>query len=114
NLLDAQWQLVSAIRSRPVLASPFGFIDAQQELVFQLKRRVREIFDFRLQSGSLEVSQLKARARSLSPQLTLERGYAVLTDPAGNRVATLAAGQEFVVKTSNQEISAQATKVKEL
>ncbi|MEY3586795.1 MAG: hypothetical protein RJB32_91, partial [Actinomycetota bacterium] len=27
---------------------------------------------------------------------------------------TLAAGQEFVVKTSNQEISAQATKVKEL
>lgn len=114
NILDAQWQLVSAIRSRPVLASPFGFIDAQQELVFQLKRRVREIFDFRLQSGSLEVSQLKARARSLSPQLTLERGYAVLTDPAGNRVATLAAGQEFVVKTSNQEISAQATKVKEL
>ena len=113
GFLDAQEQLIQAVRSRPVMASPYGFIDNQVEQLSLLSRRIREIFDFRLQKASSEVSQLHARARSLSPKLTLERGYSVITDDNGQMVKKLKAGQSFRVKTATQEISATANEVKE-
>jgi exodeoxyribonuclease VII large subunit len=106
-------QLISSIRSRPVLASPFGFIDAQQEQLSMLTRRIREIFDYRLKVSASEIKELRASANALSPKLTLERGYSVLMDEKGNRVSKLAKGSKFTVITKDQEISASAVEVKE-
>lgn len=111
--IDSQLQLIGSLRSRPVLASPFGFIDAQQEQLSQLTRRVREIFDYRIQVAVSEVNQLHAKASALSPKLTLERGYSVLLDEAGAPVTKLKKGQVFTVITNSQEISATTNSVKE-
>jgi len=77
-------------------------------------KRVREIFSFRLERSSSEIEQFRLRARSLSPQLTLERGYAVLTDQAGKRIKSVKPGDQILVRTNNQEITAAATEVRNL
>lgn len=113
NYLDTQLQLVRSMTSRPVLASPYGVVEAQEDLIGQGTKRVREIFDFRLRQSKSEIEQLHARARSLSPTLTLERGYAVISDESGSAIRALKSGQKFQVKTHNQEISATADEVKD-
>lgn len=113
SYVDAQLQLISSIRTRPVLASPFGFIDAQQEQLTMLTRRIREIFDYRLKVSASEIKELRASASALSPKLTLERGYSVLMDDKGNRVSKLKKDSKFTVITKDQEISASADAVKE-
>ncbi len=113
SYLDTQLQLVRSMTSRPVLASPYGVVEAQEELIGQGTKRVREIFDFRLRQSKSEIEQLHARARSLSPTLTLERGYAVISDESGSAIRALKSGQKFQVKTHNQEISATADEVKD-
>lgn len=113
SYVDAQLQLITSIRTRPVLASPFGFIDAQQEQLSILTRRIREIFDYRLKVSVSEIKELRARASALSPRLTLERGYSVLMDDKGKRVSKLKKDSKFTVITKDQEISASADAVKE-
>ena len=113
SYVDAQLQLITSIRTRPVLASPFGFIDAQQEQLTMLTRRIREIFDYRLKVSASEIKELRASASALRPKLTLERGYSVLMDDKGNRVSKLKKDSKFTVITKDQEISASADAVKE-
>ena len=111
-LLTAQEQFVSQIRSRPVLATPYGFLDTQVELASTLRRRLSEILEFRLQRGEAEIDQLKLRARSLSPKLTLERGYAVVTDSKGKPLVSGSTGDKIKIKTSTQEIAGTITEVR--
>jgi exodeoxyribonuclease VII large subunit len=106
-------QLVNSVRSRPVLASPYGFVDAQAEQLNALNRRIREIFDYRLQVAQSEIRELRAKASALSPKLTLERGYSLLFDEAGKPARKLAKGAKFSIVTADQEISATATTVRE-
>jgi exodeoxyribonuclease VII large subunit len=113
SFVDAQLQLVQSVRSRPVLASPFGFVDAQSEQLAVLNRRIREIFDYRVQVALSEIRELRAKASALSPKLTLERGYSLLFDEAGKPVKKLAKGAKFSIVTADQEISATATTVRE-
>jgi exodeoxyribonuclease VII large subunit len=112
SYLLVQEQFLGSIRSRPVLASPYGFIESQQELVASRSQRLQEILEFRLQRGETEIDQLRLRARSLSPKLTMERGYAVVTDSKGKPVAKAKAGDVLTIKTSVQEIAATVSEVR--
>ncbi len=114
SILTVQEQFLISIRSRPVLASPYGFVDAQAEQLNLLKRRIREITDFRLERASHEIEQLALRAHSLSPQLTLSRGYAVVTDEKGKVLTKAKSGQAILVRTQSQEIQSTVNQVKEL
>lgn len=114
SILTIQEQLLISVRSRPVLASPYGFIDAQAEQLTILYRRIAEIFAFRLDKGAHEIEQLALRAHSLSPQLTLSRGYAVITDAKGKVVTSAKTGDKLSIRTQKQEIQATVDQVKEL
>jgi exodeoxyribonuclease VII large subunit len=114
SIVTVQEQFLISIRSRPVLASPFGFVDAQAEQLGLLNRRIREIADFRLERAKHEIEQLSLRAHSLSPQLTLSRGYAVVTDEKGKVLTKAKSGQAIVVRTESQEIQSTVNQVKEL
>lgn len=113
SYLESQEQLIGSIRSRPVLASPFGFVDGQQEFVDQAKRRLIEILDFRLGRAESELGRLAGQLGTLSPQKTLERGYSVVTDSSGKPIKNLKTGQKFLLRTAVQEISATVESVKE-
>jgi exodeoxyribonuclease VII large subunit len=113
SFIENQMQLIDSILSRPVLRSPYGFVEQQEEQLGQLARRLQEILGFRVDRARSENDQLKARVRSLSPQLTMERGYAVLTDEDGKPTTTIKKGQSFVIQSARQEISATADEVRE-
>ena len=113
TLIDGQLQNLAALKTRPVLASPFGFVDAQQEMLRQQVRRLTEILDFRIQQAESKISQLHATASALSPQKTLDRGYAVLLSASGKPVKKAKPGEQFQVISATQEISATVDLVKE-
>ena len=113
SLVENQQQSITSMRSRPVLASPFGFVDNQQDILTQATRRLVEILGFRIERSTAEVEQLHARARSLSPQLTLERGYAVITSADGKVITKAKKGEAFSVISASQEISATVDDVRE-
>lgn len=112
SYLDSQSQLISSILSRPVLASPFGFIDAQADIIKQHRKRLGEILDWRISKAEAELGNLVSSVRALSPQLTLERGYALVTDQDGAIIRELKAGENFTLQLSKQEIEATANKVR--
>ena len=112
SYLDTQIQLIKSIVSRPVLASPFGFVDGQADQLSQLKKRLGEILDWRLTKASGELGQLVSTVRALSPKLTLERGYAVITDEKGAILREVSSGQDFQVQLAKQEIMATAKSVR--
>jgi exodeoxyribonuclease VII large subunit len=113
SFIENQVQLIDSILSRPVLRSPYGFVEQQEEQLGQLARRLQEILGFRVDRARSENDQLKARVRSLSPQLTMERGYAVITDKDGKPTTTIKKGQSFRIQSAKQEISATADEVRE-
>ena len=113
SFIESQLQLIESITSRPVLKSPYGFIEQQEEHLGQLARRLTEILKFRVDRAESENTQLAARVRSLSPQLTMERGYAVVTGVDGKQVTNVKKGQQMRIQTAKQEISATADEVRE-
>jgi exodeoxyribonuclease VII large subunit len=84
--LDHERHILTALRSRPVMADPTALVTRQRELVTALRGRSRERMAARLVRADDEVRHLGARVRSLSPQSTLERGYAVVQHRDGRVV----------------------------
>lgn len=77
---------LAALRARPVLADAGGVLRAQRELVSTLRRQGRERTRTRLARARDHTSHLTAQLRTLSPQSTLDRGYAIVQDRDGHVV----------------------------
>lgn len=69
---------LAALRSRPVLAHPHVMVDARAEDLGRWRERARMSLGHRLARETDAVAALRARVRALSPQQTLDRGYAVV------------------------------------
>jgi len=70
--------LLSAVRSRPVLARPEVIVDTRAADVDALHQRADRVFGHRLERAETDLSHTLARLRALSPAATLERGYAIV------------------------------------
>jgi len=66
------------LRSRPVLADPAAFVRVQRDVVTALRSRARHRVQAQLHRHQDHVSHLRAQVRTLSPQSTLDRGYAIV------------------------------------
>jgi exodeoxyribonuclease VII large subunit len=73
---EASW--LSAIRSRPALASPASELDRRHEQVLALAERARRCLHARLDRASDDIAHTRARLLALSPAATLRRGYAIV------------------------------------
>ena len=71
------------MRSRPVLAAPETLVDARRLDVVALRDRARRSAAARLVAAQHDLDHVLARVVSLSPQATLDRGYAVVQDEDG-------------------------------
>jgi len=109
--LRAQTELISQIRSRPMLANPYGFVEILTvELATQLDR-LRNRFSNQVEKAKLEVGHLRQQVRSLSPQSTLDRGYAIIRDSSGAVITDstkVAAGTKLKAKLAVGELSITA------
>ncbi|MGL4746049.1 MAG: exodeoxyribonuclease VII large subunit, partial [Dermatophilaceae bacterium] len=69
---------LAALRSRPVLADRGAVVRAQRVLVAALRDRSRHRVDAGLHRARDQATYLRAQLRTLSPQSTLDRGYAIV------------------------------------
>jgi exodeoxyribonuclease VII large subunit len=76
--LDREASWLSAIRSRPAMASPLLEMDRRQEQVLALAERARLAITAGLDRAGDDLVHIKARLVALSPAATLRRGYSIV------------------------------------
>ncbi|GAA1633840.1 exodeoxyribonuclease VII large subunit [Brevibacterium sanguinis] len=86
RIIDREQEMLTAVRSRPVLAEPQTMVDAREDELLMLRRRSLQAMFGQLNQGQNEINHLRSQARSLSPLRTLERGYAVVQTDSGQAV----------------------------
>jgi exodeoxyribonuclease VII large subunit len=112
SYLEAELQKLASIRSRPMLASPFGFIDQLSATLAQHVQMLNQLQLARLQQASATLTGLRDQVRALSPEQTMRRGYSVVTDAAGAPIgAKIKTGDEILVQSFEFRIQAQVEKV---
>ncbi|WP_022873550.1 exodeoxyribonuclease VII large subunit [Nesterenkonia alba] len=117
RLIAQETEWVQTLRSRPALAHPEVMIESRAEDIDRLRRRQLVAMDAQLTRAADWVEHTRARITALSPQSTLDRGYAVVQQksPAGGivRDATdLQRGAEVEVMVASGEFTAEVTEVR--
>jgi exodeoxyribonuclease VII large subunit len=84
--LDAEQHRLEAMRTRPALADPTAQLDAWSASIEATRERARRATLACVANAHTDVVRLAARVTALSPQATLDRGYAVLQRADGHAV----------------------------
>jgi exodeoxyribonuclease VII large subunit len=101
--LDAEQHRLDAMRSRPALADPRGQLGRWSAEVAATRERGRRAALACIGEARTDVARLAARVTALSPQATLDRGYAVLQRDDGSAVrdpAEVSAGEDLVARVA--------------
>ncbi len=108
-LITRELALLQQIKSRPIIKEPDTIFTMRAELVSQLRSRSLRATDNALALGSEELESLKAQLRTLSPQSTLDRGYAVVLTEKGEvvrKAEMLKAGDHIRIKVAEGVVAA--------
>jgi len=117
SLLGHEIDRVAQLRSRPALATTSWIVDTRAEEITRYVARGAELAERTIERAETSVRELAARLRTLSPQSTLDRGYAIVqagghvlkradAAPEGTPlVVTLAAGALDAVSVGAREHS---------
>ncbi|WP_184728881.1 exodeoxyribonuclease VII large subunit [Saccharopolyspora phatthalungensis] len=76
--VDRERRLLDALRSRPVLADPFGPLARRAEQVELLRDRARRAVTTALNTERHALTATRSRLTTLGPAATLARGYAIV------------------------------------
>jgi exodeoxyribonuclease VII large subunit len=106
-----QLSMIEQIRSRPILANPYTFIEVHESDVERAVDQLRIRLDQVLSREAMQIGHLRQQVRSLSPQSTLDRGYSVIRDLDGHVISDAAKvkkGQQLKVRLAKGELGAIA------
>lgn len=81
--LSVEIDRLGALRSRPVLVSSTWIVDSRGEELGRYVTRSRELAARVVERAGTQLSEHVGRLRALSPQRTLDRGYAIAQLPNG-------------------------------
>lgn len=84
NLVNFEIERLASLRERPVLKDPFVLVTSRMEIIQGLRDRSQRSTSNAINMAREELVHLVARVRSLSPQSTLDRGYAVVQRSDGS------------------------------
>ncbi len=76
-------KIVGAMQ-RPVMRDPLSMVTSRREIITALRTRSLRAGQHLIAIGREEINQLSAQVRTLSPQATLDRGYAVVQSSDGS------------------------------
>jgi len=117
SYLDREAHLLDTLRSRPALTDPGSLLTTRGDEVEALRERALRTTRHRLDRAGDEIAHHRARARALSPLATLQRGYAVLQDPDGHvlsTVAEVAEGDAVSARVADGRVHAMVTATEQL
>lgn len=112
NMIELESSKISNLSARPVLRDPSVMITSRLENITGLRDRSVRSFNSRLAIAQEELLQVRARVRALSPQATLDRGYAVVQSADGaiaRDSQALMAGEKLRIRLAKGETSATVT-----
>lgn len=120
RMVERETDRLASLRSRPVLAAPESMVTARHDDVERLKGRAHAAINTAVVRAADQLVHLKAQIRALSPQKTLDRGYAVVqlddgTTTPGTRHEVVRhpdqapAGMALAVRVAGGRFTAQST-----
>jgi len=112
NMIELESSKIANLAARPVLRDPAVMITSRLEIITGLRDRSIRSFQGRLAIAQEELQQVTARVRALSPQATLDRGYAVVQLADGSiarESAALKDGERLRIRLAQGETSAMVT-----
>ena len=112
NMIELESSKIANLAARPVLRDPAVMITSRLEIITGLRDRSIRSFQSRLAIAQEELLQVTARVRALSPQATLDRGYAVVQLADGSIArdsAALTDGEKLRIRLAKGETSATVT-----
>ncbi len=83
SYLGHQVTLIQQIRQHPLLKDPHAYLIQRTDDLTRALGELRDDLDYKLDRQSTDLANKKNMLRSLSPQSTLDRGYAVVRDADG-------------------------------
>jgi exodeoxyribonuclease VII large subunit len=107
--IEFESNFIAQLRSRPVMKDPGAFLTILSDELNDLRKRSTRSFTATIDGERKELKAITAHLRSLSPQSTLDRGYSVVRDKAGNVVRdakALKKGDLLAIKVAKGETSA--------
>jgi exodeoxyribonuclease VII large subunit len=115
GLVGRQQEFLDAVRSRPVLMDPMATFGPRYEQLVDLRHRANRAISSAIERESAQVGHHLARVRAMSPQATLERGYAILLDrdnAAVRSVDQVQAGEDLVARLADGQLSVEVREVR--
>lgn len=112
--LDRESAGLAQFRSRPVLSRPETMLLAREEETDAARSRALRAVEIAVDRHRERIEALRSRVVALSPQRTLDRGYAVVQTEGGAVIRdadTLAAGAEVRVRVAAGAFDAAVTAV---
>ncbi len=111
GILSSEIDRISQLRSRPALVDPRWIIDSRSEDLTRYVARGAELTERILERAGATVVELRSQLRALSPQGTLDRGYAIAQLPGGQvlrRADDAPAGTELLLTLASGTVPATA------
>ena len=111
GLLNHELVTLEQVRSRPVLAQPGTLIDVRADELTRWVARGHDLVTVSLERAAARVGELRAHLRGLSPQSTLDRGYAIVQSANGDVVRSAKAappGSKLVIKLAEGVVAAES------
>ncbi|SSC22639.1 Exodeoxyribonuclease VII large subunit, partial [Klenkia terrae] len=105
--LDQQQRWLDQVRSRPAIAEPRRLLAGRDDDVAALRLRATRTLVHRVDLAVRDLEHARARVTALSPQATLERGYALVQTADGGLVRDpddVADGQALAVRVAGGRI----------
>jgi exodeoxyribonuclease VII large subunit len=106
--ISRQQEILNALRSRPVLADPTATLELRTVELDNLRDRARRATAARLDREQVAVRHDLDKIRAVSPQATLERGYAILVGARGqpvNSVREVEVGEDMVAHLADGQLA---------
>jgi exodeoxyribonuclease VII large subunit len=109
SMLAREIDRIGHLRSRPALADTAWIVDRRAEDLTRWVARGSELIDRALERATARTAELRGHLRALSPQATLDRGYAIVQGPDGQVVRAAAGapdGTDLVVTLAEGVLAA--------
>ena len=109
--IEFEQNLISQLRSRPVMKDPGAFLTILSDELRDLRQRSTRSFTATVDGERKELKAITAHLRSLSPQSTLDRGYSVVRNAKGDVIRDpkqVKSGEILAIKVAKGETSATA------
>lgn len=112
GFVSSEWDKLSQVRSRPVLTGADWIIDSRAEELIRYVQRGTDLAYRALADAKTETSSLRNHLRALSPQSTLDRGYAIAVADDGRVIRGLddaPAGTALTLSLADGKLGATST-----